>query len=102
MGFKLDPSIYYNHDQLAEYTRRAYLYEDPVAMCITGMASFNMHYFDTAAQDSLTPVPLEDAEIMLLCSADKGYLDAIRVIYVLDYHRLWTRSLPEVHINKEK
>ena len=76
-----------------EYARLAYIYEDPIALCITGAAAY-LHAGDSAALDSLSVVPLDEADIMLLRAAQLGSDDAIRFIRYLDEAGLWHHAIP--------
>ena len=91
----LDSSVFYSREALMFFARRAYLEEDPAALAVMGTSSFHLHYFDKAALDSLPAVPLEEAEIMLLHSAELGYDPAFLVIHFLDQMDLWKCSVPE-------
>ena len=89
--------IFYNADSLYHYIDIAYLQEDEdlEAFAIVGTASYNLHFFDKRAHDTLPAVPLEDADMMLLGSAWKGYAPAFTVIHYLDQLDLWHHSIPD-------
>ena len=76
------------------YARLAYLEEEPEALCITATSAYHLTFFDKAAADSLTPVPLDDADVMLLHSARLGFEPAFLVIHYLDQLGLWHHSIP--------
>ena len=89
-----DSSIYYNDDSLMEYARRAYLDDDPAALFITGAASY-LHAADSAARDSLSVVPLDEADIMLQHACEMGYEEACTFIHELDKQDKWEHYIPE-------
>ena len=64
------------------------------ALCITGAAAY-FHLGDTAALDTLSVVPLDEAAIMLLHACELGSDDARRFIRYLDQVGLWEHSIPE-------
>lgn len=87
-------SLYYCNDSLLFYARRAYLEDDMDALCITGAAAY-FHLGDTAALDTLSVVPLDEADIMLLRACELGSDDARRFIRYLSQVGLWDHSIPE-------
>jgi len=87
-------SLYYCNDSLLFYARRAYLEDDMDALCITGAAAY-FHLGDTAALDTLSVVPLDEAAIMLLHASSLGSPDARRLIRYLSRVGLWDHSIPE-------
>ena len=87
-------SLYYNNDSLMEYARRAYLDDDADALCVTGAAAY-LHMGDSAALDTLSVVPLDEADIMLIHAVELGSPDARRLIRYLEQVGLWTKSIPE-------
>ena len=91
----LSAPIFYSHDSLLHYARLAYETEDPEALCITGTSAYHLTLFDKAAADSLTPVSLDEADIMLLRSAELGYEPAFLIIHFLNQLGLWKHSLPD-------
>ena len=88
--------IFYNADSLNHYIDIAFLdeLEDAEAFAIVGTATYNLLYFDKRAQDSLPVVPLEDADMMLLGAAYKGYAPAFTVLRYLDLMGVWHHSIP--------
>ena len=87
-------SIFYNADSLSEYTRRAYLVEDDtLALFVTAAAYYLRCQGDLP--DTLTTVSRDDAEIMLLRSAQLGYQPAIQLIHCLHNNGCWNHSIPE-------
>ncbi len=87
--------IFYNADSLDHYIYVAYHEEDPEALAIAGTAAYNLRLFDKHALDSLPAVELEDADMMLLGAAWKGYAPAFTVIQYLDQLDLWHQSIPD-------
>ena len=92
---RLSADIFYSRDSLLFYAQRAYETEDPEALCITATSAYHLRYFDTAAADSLTPVPEEDASVMLLRACELGYEPAYIVVHYLDQLGLWSHIVPE-------
>lgn len=87
-------SVVYNADSLSVYARRAYLVEDDtVALFITASAYYLRCQGDLP--DTLTTVSRDDAEIMLLRSAQLGYQPAIQAVHCLRDNGCWTHSIPE-------
>ena len=91
----LRTNLFYDRDSLLFCSRLAYLDDDPVALCVVGTSSYHLNYFDKAAGDSLSAVPLDEADIMLLRSAEKGYAHAYLNIHYFDQLGLWTRTVPD-------
>ena len=89
-----DSSIYYNDDSLMEYARRAFIDDDPAALYITGTAAY-LHAADSAARDSLSVVPLDEADIMLLRACELGNEKACTFIHELDKQGKWGHYIPE-------
>ena len=89
--------IFYNADSLNRYMDIAFCQkeEDPEAFAIVGTAAYNLRVFDKAALDTLPAVPLEDADMLLLGAAWKGYAPAFTVIHYLDQLDLWHHSIPD-------
>ena len=77
-----------------EYARRAYLDDDPAALYITGTAAY-VHAADSAARDSLSVVPLDEADIMLQHACEMGYEEACTFIHELDKQDKWEHYIPE-------
>ena len=77
-----------------EYARRAYLDDDPAALYITGTAAY-VHAADSAARDSLSVVPLDEANIMLLRACELGNEEACTFIHELDKQDKWEHYIPE-------
>lgn len=77
-----------------EYARRAYIDDDPAALYITGTAAY-LHAADSAARDSLSVVPLDEADIMLLRACELNYEPAYIVVHYLDQLGLWSHSVPD-------
>ena len=76
------------------YARRAYIDDDPAALYITGTAAY-LHAADSAARDSLSVVPLDEADIMLLRACEMGYEEACAFIHELDKQGKWGHYIPE-------
>ncbi len=89
-----NPAVFHSPDSLHYYMERAFLYDDPDALGITGTAAF-LFYTDTAAWDSLPIVSISEGTFMLLRASDLGSADASYVIECLQYHGLWPRELPK-------
>lgn len=91
--FVVDMDFYANADSLREYARRAYIEDDARALCLTAVAAY---YFanDSAAHDTLPLISTDEADIMLLHSADLGYQGAYEFIYMLFRHDAWQHTLP--------
>ena len=87
--------VYYNRDSLLYYAHLAYTEEEPVALCITGVSSYLLNIFDPAASDSLTAVPLDEADIMLLRSSELGCEAACLFIYYFKQRGIWKHALPD-------
>ena len=77
-----------------EYARRAYIDDDPAALYITGTAAY-LHAADSAARDSLSVVPLDEADIMLLRACELWNEKACTFIHELDKQGKWEHSIPE-------
>ena len=77
-----------------EYARRAFIDDDPAALYITGTAAY-LHAKDSAARDSLSVVPLDEADIMLLRACELGNEKACAFIQDLDKQGKWEHSIPE-------
>jgi hypothetical protein len=86
-------SVMHNPDSLAYYAELAYKHEDPKGLFVTAVAAYLRA--QGTMPDSCTTVPLDEAEIMLLRSAELGYEDAKKAIRCLDAHGCWEHSLPE-------
>ena len=91
---RMDNSLYYNPDSLLHYAELAYLHDDPQGLYITGSAAY-LRTQDPNFPDSCTTVPLDEADIMLLRSAELGCDDACRMIHSLELMDLWNHSIPE-------
>jgi len=87
-------SLFHNPDSLLFYAERAYLHDDPKGLYITAVASL-MKAQQPDFPDSLTVVPVDEAEIMLLRSAQLGYPEAEQLIHCLADHGQWHHSMPE-------
>ena len=91
---KISKALFYNPDSLSFYAAIAYKDDDPKGLFVTGMT----YYLRENDPDFLPDYPApnkEDAEIMLLHSADLGYPDAIQFIHCMEYHGCWNHSMPE-------
>jgi hypothetical protein len=86
--------IFYNYDSLMWYMERAYKDDDAKALFVTGAAAHLRHQGDMP-DSSLYTVPLDEADIMLLRSAQLNYQPAIDYIHCLYEHNEWSHSLPE-------
>ena len=88
--------IFYNASALDYYIECAYNdstnYE---AMTIAGTAAYNLRLFDKRAFDTLPAIPLDDADMMLLCAAWHDYAPAHLIIHFLDQLDLWSHSIPD-------
>ena len=87
-------SLYYNGDSLRYYAALAYKDDNPQGLYVTAVASY-ISGFDPDFPDSIYTVPCDEAEIMLLHSAELGYPEALQLIRCLDYHGHWHHSIPE-------
>lgn len=90
---RYDKSIFHSKDTLRHYAALA-KEGDPVAMAITGTASF-IFQDDVVARDTLPIVSTDEGAVYLLKSADLRDLDAMWVIKCLHYHQLWPLEYPE-------
>ena len=86
-------SVFYNQDSLNFYAERAYLYDDPQGLFVTAAAAYLKRQGDLP--DSLTTIPNDEADIMLLRAAELGNEDALRLIRCLDENGSWKHSIPE-------
>ena len=88
--------IFYNASALDYYIERAYNdstnYE---AMTIAATAAYNLRLFDKRAFDTLPAIPLDDADMMLLCAAWHDHAPAHLIIHFLDQMDIWAHSLPD-------
>ena len=78
------------------YAQRAYLDtcpENAKALFVMGVAA--RLRLNGTLPDTIPTVPLNEADIMLLRSAQLGYDDALRAIRCLNAHNQWHHSLPE-------
>ena len=90
---EISRDLFYSADSLALYARLAYLNDDPKALFVTGLAA-HLKHDDPSFPDSLTTVPLDEADIMLLRAAEKGNADALTYIRCRDHCGLWSHSVP--------
>ena len=86
-------SVVYNADSLSYYAALAFKDDDPKGLFITASAYYLRCQGDLP--DTLTTVSRDDAEIMLLRSAQLGYQPAIQAIHCLHDNGCWTHSVPE-------
>ena len=86
-------ALFHNPDSIAYYAELAYRYEDPKGLYVMGVAA-RLRAAGTLP-DSITTVPMDEADIMLLRSAELGYPDAIKAIKCLAEHGCWNHSIPE-------
>ena len=87
-------SLFHNPDSLLYWAERAYMHDDPQGLYITGAAAF-LRIQDSDFPDSIYTVPVDEAEIMLLRSAELGYPDALTLIHCLDAEGCWHHLIPE-------
>ena len=92
---ELSYAVFYNHDSLMYYAKRAYLDDDPRGLFITGAAAYLKWQGDLPDSLGLSTVPLDEADIMLLHAADLGNEDAKNLILSLHKNGCWHHSLPE-------
>ena len=90
----ISKSLFYNGDSLRYYAALAYKDEDPKALFVTAAASI-ISGQDPDFPDSIYTVQIDEAEIMLLRSAELGYEDALNLIHCLDAQGCWHHSIPE-------
>ena len=90
---EIPAAIFLNADSLLAYAELAYLHDDPKGLFVTGAAAYLRE--QGGLPDSCTTVPLDEADIMLLRSAELGYPDALNLIRCLAAHGSWNHSLPE-------
>ena len=86
-------ALFHNPDSIAYYAEKAYLHEDPKGLYVMGVAA-RLRAAGTLP-DSITTVPMDEADIMLLRSAELGYPDAIKAIKCLAAKGCWNHSIPE-------
>ena len=86
--------IFYSADSLYRYIDLAFHTDDLEALTVAGTAAYNLRVFDRAALDSLPAVELDDADMMLIYAAQRGYEPAFTVIGYLNALDLWHHSLP--------
>ena len=86
-------SLFHNRDSILYYADLAYNHEDPKGLFVMAVAAY-LHE-DGTLPDSITTVSLDEAEIMLLRSAELGYPDALQAIRCLSSHGMWDHSIPE-------
>ena len=87
-------AVYFCGDSLRYYAQKAYLEEDAQALFVTGAAAYMKQYVQEYP-DSLPTVPLDEATIMLIRSAELGCQDAFNLIHCLDSEGKWGHSIPE-------
>ena len=85
-------SLFHNRDSILYYADLAYNHEDPKGLFVMAVAAYLRE--DGTLPDSITTVSLDEAEIMLLRSAELGYPDAIQAIRCLSAHGMWDHSIP--------
>ena len=86
-------ALFHNRDSINYYAKQAYLHEDPKGLFVMGVAARLRE--EGTLPDYITTVPLDEADIMLLRSAELGYPDAIKTIKCLAAHGRWNHSIPE-------
>ena len=91
---EISKSLFYNGDSLRHYAALAYKDDDPKGLYVTAAASI-LSGQDPAFPDSIYTVPIDEAEIMLLRSAELGYEDALTLIHCMAAQGCWHRSIPE-------
>ena len=87
-------ALFHNPDSLLYYAERAYKFEDPKGLYVTGLSA-HLKKDDPNYPDSLTTVSIDEGDIMLLHAAELGYEEAIQYIQCLDAHGCWNHSVPE-------
>lgn len=95
----ISKSLIYNGDSLRYYAALAYKDEDPKGLYVTAAASI-ISGLDPDFPDSIYTVQIDEAETMLLRSAELGYEDALTLIHCLDAQGYWHRSVPELSNDK--
>ena len=93
LAVPVSKSLFHNYDSIMYYAERAYKHEDPKGLFVMGVAA--RLRADGSLPDTIPTVPISEADIMLLRSAELGYPDAIKAIRCLDAHGCWHHSLPE-------
>ncbi len=91
---EISTALFYNGDSLGYYAAVAYKDDDPKGLYVTAAASI-LSGQDPNFPDSIYTVPVDEAEIMLLRSAELGYPDALTLIHCLDAQGYWHHSIPE-------
>ena len=89
-------ALFHNRDSLLFWAERAYKFEDPKGLYVTGAAAY-LQIQDPEAFDTLglTTVSIEEADILLLRAAELGNEDALKLIKCLAKEGCWTHSIPE-------
>ena len=91
---QISRSLFHNGDSLRYYAALAYKDDDPKGLYVTAAASF-LYGQDPEFPDSIYVISNDEAEIMLLRSAELGYPDAIQLIQCMAAQGCWHRSIPE-------
>jgi hypothetical protein len=88
-------SVFYNHDSIMAYAELAYLHDDPKGLFVTGAAYYLRRQGDLPDSLGITTVERDEADIMLLRSAELGYQPARDLIHCLSANGEWQHSIPE-------
>lgn len=90
----ISKKLFYNPDSLSYYAALAYKDDDPKGLFVTG-ATYYLRQEDPEFLPGYPTPDKEEADIMLLHSADLGYPDAIQFIHCMAEHGCWNHSMPE-------
>lgn len=85
-------SLFYNHDSIMFYAERAYMQDDAKGQFVLGAAAYLRRQGDLP--DEIYTLPLNQADSMLIRSAEQGYQPAIDLIRCLNDHEEWHHDLP--------
>ena len=89
---EISASLFYNHDSVLYYAERAYMYDDAKGQFVLGAAAYLRRQGDLP--DEIYTLPLNQADSMLIRSAEQGYQPAIDLIRCLNDHEEWHHDLP--------
>ena len=88
-------SVFCNHDSVMFYAALAYKDDDPKGLFVTGAAYYLRRQGDLPDSLGITTVERDEADIMLLRSAELGYQPALDLIHCLSANGEWHHSIPE-------
>ncbi|MCR5533109.1 MAG: hypothetical protein K6F10_04435 [Paludibacteraceae bacterium] len=90
----ISKKLFFNPDSLNYYAAIAYKDDDPKGLFVTGMTYYLKESYSEFIPGYPTPNK-EDADIMILHSADLGYPDAIQFIHCMAKNGCWDYCMPE-------